>query len=88
MNEHSKIWPLQEAKAKFSELLRRAQADGPQTVTVHGKPFASVAAIDINAQTEDDKTGQVIVDAFKKCPVKDFEVERFRDYGLFRDVET
>ena len=88
MNEHSKIWPLQEAKAKFSELLRRAQADGPQTVTVHGKPFASVAVIDTNAQTESDETGQVLVDAFKNCPVKDFEVERIRDYGLFRDVET
>ena len=88
MNQLPRVWSLQEAKAKFSELLRRVQSDGPQTVTVHGKPFASVAAIDINAQTDDDKTGQVIVDAFKKCPVKDFEVERIRDYGLFRDVET
>ena len=38
MNYHSKTWPLQEAKAKFSELVRRAQTDGPQTVTVHGEP--------------------------------------------------
>ena len=42
-------WQLQDAKNRFSELLRRAQNDGPQAVTVHGKPTAvvlSVAAYD------------------------------------------
>jgi antitoxin Phd len=30
-------WKLQDAKARFSELVRRAQSEGPQRVTVHGK---------------------------------------------------
>jgi prevent-host-death family protein len=30
-------WKLQDAKARFSEVVRRAQSDGPQRVTVHGK---------------------------------------------------
>jgi len=30
-------WPLQDAKARFSELVRRVGSDGPQTVTVHGR---------------------------------------------------
>jgi prevent-host-death family protein len=30
-------WQLQEAKAKFSELVQRAIDEGPQTVTRHGK---------------------------------------------------
>jgi prevent-host-death family protein len=30
-------WQLQTAKMKFSELVRRAVAEGPQIVTVHGK---------------------------------------------------
>lgn len=30
-------WQLQTAKMKFSELVRRAGTEGPQTVTVHGK---------------------------------------------------
>ena len=88
MNEHSKLWPLQEAKAKFSELLRRAKEDGPQVVTVHGKPFASIVAIDLDHPTEDNETGQIIVDAFKKCPVKDFEIPRVRDFGPFREPES
>ena len=31
------IWKLQDAKARFSELVRRARAGEPQEVTVHGK---------------------------------------------------
>jgi prevent-host-death family protein len=30
-------WPLQDAKARFSEVVRRARQDGPQYVTVHGR---------------------------------------------------
>ena len=31
------IWKLQDAKARFSEVVRRARAGKPQQVTVHGK---------------------------------------------------
>ena len=31
------IWKLQDAKARFSELVRRARAGQPQRVTVHGR---------------------------------------------------
>lgn len=37
-------WRLQEAKARFSELVRRAQADGPQEVTLHGESKVVVLA--------------------------------------------
>lgn len=30
-------WQLQEAKAKLSEVVRRARSEGPQTITVHGQ---------------------------------------------------
>ena len=33
-------WQLQEAKQRFSELVRRAQEEGPQVVTRHGKEVA------------------------------------------------
>jgi prevent-host-death family protein len=35
-------WQVQEAKQKFSELLRRTVAEGPQVVTRHGKDVAIV----------------------------------------------
>ncbi|MDO8813495.1 MAG: type II toxin-antitoxin system Phd/YefM family antitoxin [Gallionella sp.] len=33
-------WQLQEAKSKFSEVVKRAQSQGPQNITVHGEPVA------------------------------------------------
>jgi prevent-host-death family protein len=35
-------WQLQAAKANLSELVKRAQHEGPQEITVHGKPVAVV----------------------------------------------
>jgi prevent-host-death family protein len=32
-------WQLQDAKARISELVKRAQ-EGPQRITLHGKPVA------------------------------------------------
>lgn len=38
-------WPVQDAKQRFSELLRIARADGPQVVTRHGEEVAVVVDI-------------------------------------------
>ncbi len=38
-------WQVQEAKQRFSELLRAAQSDGPQVVTRHGEEIAVVIDI-------------------------------------------
>ena len=35
-------WQVQEAKQRFSELLRRAVEEGPQSVTKHGEEVAIV----------------------------------------------
>jgi len=37
-------WQLQEAKAKFSELVQRTLDEGPQTVTRHGKDVVVVVS--------------------------------------------
>jgi prevent-host-death family protein len=42
----SESWKLQDAKARFSEVVRRARAGKPQQVTVHGKPAVLVIDID------------------------------------------
>lgn len=38
-------WQVQEAKQRFSEVLRRAHDEGPQVVTKHGKEVAVVMDI-------------------------------------------
>lgn len=35
-------WQVQEAKQRFSELIRRTLDEGPQTVTRHGQPVVVV----------------------------------------------
>ena len=39
-----KTWPLQDAKNQFSQLVDRAQKEGPQTVTRHGEPVVVVVS--------------------------------------------
>ncbi|MYL02036.1 MAG: type II toxin-antitoxin system Phd/YefM family antitoxin, partial [Gammaproteobacteria bacterium] len=41
----TKRWQVQEAKARFSELVRSADS-GPQTITVHGRRAAVVLSAD------------------------------------------
>ena len=42
MSTHA--WTVAEAKAKFSEVLERAQSEGPQRITRHGRTAAMVVA--------------------------------------------
>jgi len=38
-------WQVQEAKQRFSEVLRAVESDGPQTITRHGEEVAVVIDI-------------------------------------------
>ncbi len=40
------VWPIQEAKARFSELLRASIREGPQVVTYHGKPAVVMVPVE------------------------------------------
>lgn len=40
----SNVWKLQDAKARFSEVVRKAREGEPQIVTVHGEPAVTVSA--------------------------------------------
>ena len=39
-------WQLQDAKARFSQVVKSAVSDGPQEITVHGRPAAVVLSAD------------------------------------------
>ena len=43
--EHGMPWQVQEAKQRLSELLRKAELEGPQFVTRHGEEVAVVLDI-------------------------------------------
>jgi prevent-host-death family protein len=81
-------WQLQDAKNRFSEVVKRARDEGPQTVTVHGRPAAVVVSA---SDWEKLTTPQVSFTEFllSSDPWPDDVVEaindRSRDPG--RDIE-
>jgi len=48
------VWQVQEAKARFGEVIDRALSEGPQTVTRHGKAVVKVVAIAASSEPPED----------------------------------
>ncbi len=74
MNHHSRTWPLQEAKAKFSELVKLAQSEGPQTVTVHGHPAVVISKAPDALKDMSHMTGTDFIAAMRRGQLFDFEM--------------
>lgn len=79
-------WPLQDAKARFSELVRRVRSEGPQHVTVHGRDEVVVISAEEFARLQGGQTGQALIDAMQACPYPDFEIDPPRGPMPVRDV--
>jgi prevent-host-death family protein len=53
-------WRLQDVKARFSELVRRARSHGPQHVTVRGRDEVVIVAAEEFHRLRGDRTGAVL----------------------------
>lgn len=69
-------WPLQDAKAHLSELVRRAEAEGPQHVTIHGRDAAVIVSKSDYERLTGGRTGRELVKALAASPHKDIELEQ------------
>lgn len=67
-------WPLQDAKARFSELVRRVHSDGPQHVTVHGRDEVVVISSEDYRRLKGDRTGAALIEAMRTSPYRDVEI--------------
>jgi antitoxin (DNA-binding transcriptional repressor) of toxin-antitoxin stability system len=87
-------WALQDAKARFSELVRRARGEGPQHVTVHGWARFTVHGRDevVVVSAEEfrrltgNATGEVLIAAMRASPERDIDIEPAREPMSVRDV--
>jgi prevent-host-death family protein len=79
-------WPLQNAKARFSELVRRVTSHGPQHVTVHGRDAVVVVSADEFRRLVGGETGKALVDALRSSPHADVTIEPRRAPMPVRDV--
>jgi prevent-host-death family protein len=81
-------WQVQSAKARFSEVLRRARAEGPQIVTKQGKEDVVILPVEqYRKLTRRSRQPASLVQFFAQSPLAglDLQLERASDYG--RDIE-
>src|ERR1700679_909949 len=79
-------WLLQDAKARFSELVRRVHSEGPQHVTVHGRDEVVVISAAEFRKRKGAATGRDLIDALQASPHRDVDIESGRGAMPVRDV--
>jgi prevent-host-death family protein len=82
----SGYWLLQDAKARFSELVRKVRSEGPQHVTVHGRDEVVVIAAEEFRRLKGSATGQALIEAMQASPHRDIEIAPRRGTMPVRDV--
>jgi prevent-host-death family protein len=68
-------WLLQDAKARFSELVRRVRSEGPQLVTVHGREEVVVVSAEEFHRLKGDRSGMALVATMQASPHRDIDIE-------------
>lgn len=78
-------WTVAEAKAKFSEVIDQAQAQGPQTITRNGRD----AVVVVSAQEWERKTKRVgnLAEFFASSPLRRSKLKTKRSKAHLRDSE-
>jgi len=80
-------WALQDAKARFSEVVRKAKTEGPQKITVHGREEVVVVSVEEYRRVKGEPTGEVLVKVMQDPRVRGLRIERVRFRGRVRDVK-
>lgn len=79
------VWQMQEAKARLSEVVKRAENEGPQDITLHGRSVAVMLS-----RSEFDRlagTGESLVAFMRRSPLfGSDEVKIERDKSPARQV--
>jgi antitoxin Phd len=86
-SRQSRLWRLQDAKARFSEVVRLARQAGPQRVTVRGRDAVVVVASEEYDRLRHPETGAALVRAMADPRVRDLEIEHAKIRSSARDVE-
>lgn len=83
-----KKWPLQDAKAKFSAVIEKAIADGPQTVTRRGREVVVIVSMEKFQKMSQRGGASSLVTFFRESPLQDLPADTFqRDNDRGREVD-
>jgi prevent-host-death family protein len=78
-------WKLEDAKARFSEVVRHAREDGPQRVTVRGHDAVVIMSVEEFERLVPASPRVPFVQFMEDLHLGGLDLEREADYG--RDVE-
>lgn len=80
-----KTWQLQEAKARFSELVNDVIEDGYQTITKNGRPVVVVISQEEfkKFQTPKKSLSEFLIDS----PLAEFDLDIRRDQDPGREID-
>jgi prevent-host-death family protein len=83
MKTRKQTWQLQAAKARFSELVRRALTEGPQYVTKQGKDAVVVVPTKEFERLQRKKKKGSLLQFFAESPLvgSGIDLERIPDFG-------
>ncbi len=79
-----KKWQLQDAKNRFSEVVRKATEEGPQFVSKHGKE--NVVVLSMEDYHRLNPPGSSLVEFFQTSPLASVELDTNRDKSPARDI--
>jgi prevent-host-death family protein len=81
-------WQLQSAKARFSELFRRARTEGSQYVTKSGKEAVVVLRAEQFAELVERKRQPTsLVEFFRSSPLRGLNLHLDRDRDPGKDID-
>ena len=66
---------MRDAKARFSELVRRARSEGPQRVTMQGRDEVVVISAEAYRRLKGGPTGEALIAAMQASPHRDIDLE-------------
>jgi prevent-host-death family protein len=82
---HEREWQLQEAKNRLSQVVESARHDGPQTITLRGKPAAVVVSFEEFRKLSQPQLS--LSQFFRQSPLQGLELDLRRSDDLSREVE-
>ena len=81
-------WQLQDAKARFSEVFRRARSEGPQLITRQGKEGVVMLPVEQYEQLVNrSRQPKSLVQFFQESPLFGLDLDFERDKDPGRDIE-
>ena len=83
-----KRWPVQDAKARFSELVASAQKEGPQVVTRYGREAVVILPMGTYRKLAKRRRGDDLVTFFQKSPLRGLPEKLFeRNKDTMREID-